>query len=61
MAAVVKETNTSLPVDSAQSHDGKSFISKTDPGSHDPRSHDPRSHDPQPLGNDIYNIIPCNW
>ena len=51
MAAVVKETNTSLPVDSAQSHDVKSFGSKTDPG----------SHDPQPSGNDIHNIITCNW
>ena len=51
MAAGVKETNTSLPVDSAQSHDVKSSGSKTDSG----------SHDPQPSGNDIHNIITCNW
>ena len=51
MAAVVKETNTSLPVDSAQSHDVTSSGNKTDSG----------SHDPQPSGNDIYNTIPCNW
>ena len=46
MAAVVKETNTSLPVDPAQSHDVKSSGNNTDPG----------SHDPQPSGNDIHII-----